>query len=556
MLIALYKPNKLQLCAAEALRKLGLSLYEWEANEISLKGRVITFPDSSQYVALMEESRSDLHKFFSEKFKSTFHKFTDTYFRKKYDIQYLDYYAFRKQLNILLEHKHEKCIIIGGGYNKNIFEKEIGSFFNYLFVPISLFCGYWILFHYASKAYASTIFFKGDVVPGDVLYLRKKVYPDLGMKNKLSRYLNQKKINCTGAFALYGPNPEKYDFNFLNGFRAASNNVCTSFFSGLSEIPSITLVKGKNSLFLGDVKEYIKNSFLARSIVALECKVIVGVLVDKPMFVLLSQYKSQYQKIMALNESFFYAPFRSFDYNILDVYFSLNELDSELQNKYGGHIGEIVPVEFIRKSLVSTSKGVSEGLRELITVYKKVAVATTMQVSETGFTQWSRIEVNKFVDAVIDSAIQNPSDLFILKGKKNELSYLSGEVLNRLNEQNNIFTIQSTKPRNLKFDQFEDLLQIANIVISMSHTSTTIWQAVAENIPVIAINDAHPPSFLADYELVEVNSENMASAYNAWFDLDAKARAGKLNELSGRVNIGESGGLSQIAEYITKSLSR
>jgi len=554
MLLALYKPNQSQMFIAKILRALGFKLYEWEANAVFLGGEIITFPNSSQYVDIMEESRADLKSYFSEYFDSVHHEPADIYFRKKYDIQYLDYYSFRKVLNITLQGNNEKCIALGGGYNKKIFERKVGSFLDYLLFPLFLVYGYWTLMFYALKAFVSTVLYKGDVSPGDVLYLRKKAYPDLGMKDKLCGYLQQKNISCTGAIALYASKPEKYGFNFLNGLKGASGIVLENFFSELSEIASVISVQKKNALFLNDIKGYIKNIFLARSEVATGSKVIVGVLVDKPIFVLLSHYKDRQQRIMAINESFFYPPFRSFDYNMLDVYFSLNNLDAGLQNKYGGNIGQIVPVEFVRKSLESTSEGLSDELRELVERHERVAVATAMQISEVGFTQWGRDEVNRFVSGVIELALGNPSDLFILKGKKNELSHLTDDVVNSLNEVDNIFTIHSTKPRFLKHDQFEDLLAIADIVISMSHTSTTIWQAVAEDIPVIAINDAHSPSFLSEYDYVEVTSEKMISSYVAWFSLDDEDRRAKVRSLSRRVNLGESRGLVQIADFIVDSL--
>lgn len=554
MFFALYKPGRLQFLFARMLKKLGFSIYEWEANNLSLSGELIAFPNSSQYVRIMEESRSDLNHFFSVHFRSSYHKPSDIYFRKKYDIQYLDYYAFRQELESTLRDNNEKGIVLGGGYNKNIFERKVGSFGNFLLFPMSLGYGCWVLIFYALKAYFSAILYKGDISPGEVLYLRKKSYPDLGMKDNLCRYLEDKSISCTGVFALYGSRVEKYGFYFLNSLKGASANVLKSLVSELSEIIPIIAMQTKNALPFEDIKGFIKNIFLARSVVAANSKVIIGVLVDKPVFVLLSQYKNPKQKIMAINESFFYAPFRSFDYNMLDVYFSLNDLDAGLQNKFGGSIGEIVQVEFIRKSLKSTSNGLSDELRVLIESYERVAVATAMQVSEAGFTQWGRDEVNLFVNGVVDLATKNSSDLFILKGKKNELSHLSDHVVNRLNERENIFTIHSTKPRFLKHDQFEDLLAIADIVISMSHTSTTIWQAVAANIPVIAINDAHSPSFLAEYDFIEETSEKMSSAYEGWFSLNEDDRNEKINSLSKRVNLGDSKGLGQIADFLMRSI--
>jgi hypothetical protein len=312
----------------------------------------------------------------------------------------------------------------------------------------------------------------------------------------------------------------------------------------------------KNDIPNKDIGVYIKDIFIAKSVINTESRIFIGVLVDKPMFTLLYQYKSPDQLIMGINESFFYPPFRSFDYNQLDVYFSMNLIDSDLQNKFGGFIDTVFPVEFFRDSLNTTSNGISDELKDLVRRYDNIIVATAMQVSESLFTQWGSEDVNNFVLGVIEVAQGNPSDLIILKGKKNELTHLKVSVLNSLSKLDNVFVIHSKKPRYLKYNQFEDLLEITDYLISMSHTSTTVWQAIAKDIPVIAINDVHPESFLSEYSYFEVTSKNMNRAYTYWKEKHTQELNQILSEIKHRVNIGRSNGLVQIAEYVASVLKK
>ena len=50
-------------------------------------------------------------------------------------------------------------------------------------------------------------------------------------------------------------------------------------------------------------------------------------------------------------------------------------------------------------------------------------------------------------------------------------------------------------PRELNYNQFDDLINNVSLLISMAFNSMTIWQALSCNIPAIACNDIHPNSF-------------------------------------------------------------
>ena len=139
-----------------------------------------------------------------------------------------------------------------------------------------------------------------------------------------------------------------------------------------------------------------------------------------------------------------------------------------------------------------------------------------------------------------------PNNLFILKGKKGELNYLSKEMRRNIENQSNIFIIDSNIPRLLKQNQFEDLIKVCDLLISMSHTSTTIWQFLANNKPAIAVNENHPHSFLKEYEYFEVNLSQLSDAVIYWLEISDKKWFRIHSNISKRVNLKNSNGVNEI----------
>ena len=80
-----------------------------------------------------------------------------------------------------------------------------------------------------------------------------------------------------------------------------------------------------------------------------------------------------------MNESFFFPPNRSFDFNHLDQYFSMNDIDEKMQNKYGGNIKSFEQVEFFRQG-GNQSKGISSDLSRVLAAFKYKIVIAPAQV--------------------------------------------------------------------------------------------------------------------------------------------------------------------------------
>ena len=140
----------------------------------------------------------------------------------------------------------------------------------------------------------------------------------------------------------------------------------------------------------------------------------------------------------------------------------------------------------------------------------------------------------------------------ILKGKKGELNYLSNKIRDEIENQNNIFIIDSEVPRALKNNQFEDLISVSDVLISMSHTSTTIWQFISNNKPAIAVNQNHPHSFLRDYDFLEVGLDQLYDAVTYWLHLSDNDWNDIKSNISKRVNLGNGEGITQVADDIIR----
>ena len=506
----------------------------------------LPFPNSSDYVELMESSRLALHQYFlCAKLND---QLLETYLRKYYDLKFLDYYAFRYSIKKNYRDESPKTFqrdqLLNYIYNNDLDALEIGKLTR-LYVYFCLFLSFTFLCLFHVRNFIFCILSSRKKI-GSVVYLRKKAYPDQGLKGQLKERLRVLGIKLTGVFILYSSKPGKFGFYYLN---ALENSILRSNLAFMKTFS--TLLKASLVLFAPCISwrlraQFIKDLYIAHTVTLLPARAITGVTVDKPIFSIL-KILSPGTQVYGINESFFYPPFRSFDYNNLDVYYAQHKYDAELQNKFGGNINSVVFVPFFRGRSRSESEGISPALALKRGFFDFCTVFTTMQISHNGYTQWGVPELLNFVQLLIDLSSENKNHLFILKGKKGELNSLPQEMQVRVRSSRNIFVIDSVKPRYLKFDQFEDLLGISDLVVSMSHTSTTIWQAIASGLPFIAINDAHAPSFLTQFKHFECKSRECLLSYKYWSGLTKKETEVAITEIGAYANVNTGDGIDLIA---------
>lgn len=520
---------------------IGCEVKIWQSNA-SPKDIILPHPPSSEYVRITQTSRRLISSYFSDRQRFNNDIELQSYVQKYFDIIFMDYCAFR-----YVAQKYPNAKIIDKSIQKRIYES--------IHCPTHLGIKYafFMILRLIFDTLRSVIFSLSPVKEklSKIIYLRKKMYSELGVKDliseRLKRYHN---LEAQGAYIFHSTVHNKYSFWSLNAFTGSTFRALASFGDVLIELTSYIKMLKSFNLPLSFSDNLIIDAFRAANIVRLNANVYVGILVDKPGFILMHRAKKNHQKFISLNESFFYPPFRSFDYTHIDIYFSMNYIDENMINNNGGHIEHFQRIPFFRHGLKTNSNGISDDLIEIMKTKSKCVLATPIQIAEKTFEQWDKNDLNNFAKAILDLAKRYPDYLFILKGKKGELNYITPEIRDAIISQNNIYIIFSIKPRELKNNQFEDLLINADILISMSHTSTTIWQALRHGIPAIGINNVHDHSFLRDFENFEVRLNELPAAFNYWINLDTKKRELFFNQVFEVLNVSEEDPFRIMAETI------
>lgn len=496
-------------------------------------------------------ARRSFEKYFCKYYEHHSKEIIINYIKKLVYLDYVDYHFFRESIKIQL--KGENYIIVNdnamfnGIYNNKIPQNKNISIFILLYRLL-------IMVIKSISHLIITIRTKNKVKSKPIIFLRKKPYSDLGLFSILKKYIKKNNQDCIGLIYRFNKEGFYNEFIYLNKITGVAFLIIKATMQTI-----FTVIIYYKDIFRKVPNMYftriVNDIYLSNIIVSLPSKIITGVLVDRPIYQLLYKFKFSYQKIISLNESFWYLPIESFDYNYFDIYYHLNEHDKKTININGGKINEHIKVPFYRKDLIIPSNGISKDLNELINKYSKTTIIAPIQVPEDQCLPWARVELNSFILASIVLAEKNPDNIFIIKGKKGELNFLDKKTNFLISKTKNIHTIFSIKPRLLKYNQFEDIITKADLLISMSHMSTTIWQAISSNVPAIAINDIHPPSFLNEYSNFEIKLDELSEAYDYWINLSSQEWSILRDEIMENVNIKDANGLEFIASDLCDRLN-
>jgi len=526
-----------------AKKKNGDRTYHWKFKD---KLRLIPVPESKHFWNYDREARKLSHQYVQH--LSLSEPVFKDYLSKLISLNYTDYYAFRRKAEEVYPNEklsfHEIYQFYDDIYNQSPPSRKTIS----IFKSVSPFVKFVV---YALQSAFFCLISSDKVSTSSVLYIRKKVMPDLAMSDNLGELVEKNNISFSKTFSLFSNQKTKYDFNFLNNYKGsfmrAIKSLTLSLLSGIRYFRSFYQLNLPNEYFF----QFLKHSFLMNNILLLNPKVVCGVLLDKPFFTLLKLYKRNHQKIVSLNESFSFSPYTNFDFNHLDVYFAMNKMELTNLNEISGEIKRVEFVEFYRKNLKANSNGISNDIKSVLERYNQRVLLTTCQTPDDTFYPWSKIELIKFLNACKMSAIENKKALFVLKGKKGELDFLSQQQRQEIESLPNLIVINSVTPKLNKFNQFEDLLTHFDLLISMSVKSTTMWQALSHGIPFIGVNDNHDSTFLAEYNFLEVSSENLLKAVEYRLSEKSKEEWRKTqSELIDLLNIKSSSGLEKASKII------
>ncbi|MBL52224.1 MAG: hypothetical protein CMG57_09745 [Candidatus Marinimicrobia bacterium] len=506
-------------------------------------------PPSKKYYKYSANARNQVESYYNQYYSdASFDKVFLSYIKKSIILKYLDYYAFRKAI------PNSSSIIVNSPYYfSDIYESRkpkvrASSLYK-------LFLGYIKLFSlFFSSLFISLISYNKVKLP-QVVYIRKKAYHDLGIGELIGKEISNNGISYLKIIKGFIYKSPLTGFLCLNRLKGSVFRTIKSFIQTIY----LSIVDLKYFLFsnipFNYFQSFLVDTYFAYNFLNINSKIYTGNLLDKPFYVLLNRYKKE-QLLCSINESFFYPPFISFDYNYLDVYYAMNSIDKNTINYNGGNIKEYKYVEFFRKNLLTSSNRISDDLQSKIPLFSKTILITTIQSPHNLYTQWSPNDLCAFILKIFELSKKMDNYLFIIKEKKGELRYLSKKMKDSLFIQNNILVIDSSVPRLLKENQFEDIISISDLLISMSHTSTTIWQFLSNNKPAIAVNENHPNSFLKKYDNFEVCLDELDIAVTYWLTLDNSKWNKLQNEISINVNIGEGKGLNQVGSDILDRINK
>tara|TARA_B110000858_G_scaffold181985_1_gene220947 strand:+ start:13437 stop:15119 length:1683 start_codon:yes stop_codon:yes gene_type:complete len=540
------KPKLWTLIKVKVFKILGYQIYIWGESYIREdSGISIKFPPSSFCSSYQKNARKMAAKYFDKNeviFSGNI--FRTDYVRKTIDISITDYYAFEKTIEEEF-YSGDKIKIIAPSLFRAIFNdqksnKNIWTIIYYPFWTLRLS----VIFF---RDYLLCLLSKNKIKAPSIIYIRKKVYPDMGEYASLSKKLNKENRNILGIYPFTGRKDQKFGYYYISSIEGMALRFFKVFLSTLNCMFKDLNFFIKNGIDHYIYRQYIFDIYRAKSILSLNPKVLCGQLLDKPIYILLPKYKSNHTEIVSFNESFRYPPNRAFDFVHLDKYYSMNNIDEKMQNIYGGEIRSFHQVEFFREGVPSE---LSRDFLDAIESFDYSIVLATGQiyVEKGGYNFWAYDEVEKFLRITLGLSQDFKNTLFIVKGKKGELKALPEWFDQIVKTSNNIFVIHSDKPRDLKYNNFEAVMDRADLLISSAHISTTIWQAILREKAVIAVNDIHPPSVLRDFKGYECNLLELKDTIQYWMslsDIEIKKKNAGMKKI---FNLGSNKGLKQIAD--------
>jgi len=512
----------------------------------------IRFPPSDLCSDYQPRARKMLSDFFC-KYESEFQgdKYRTNYLSKTADIAITDYYAFIKTVRSSIE-QGDKVRFIGPRLLSSVYDDKLSG----INVWVLLYYPFFVarLFLYFLRDFLLSVTSKKKISKSPIIYFRKKPYPDMGEFSYLSSVLNcGDKTVLMGVYPYTSRKASEYGIHYLNSISGSSFNFVLSFsetiVQSIKDFPFFLLKGVDHNIY----KNYLFDSYRAKLVVGLSSKIIFGQLLDKPMYVLLSKYRMDSVKIVSMNESFRFPPNRSFDYNYLDKYYSMNKVDEEMQNVFGGGIQSFKQVEFFRKG---DATGVTDDFIKEISLYSYVVVLATGQVfvEKSGYNFWAHEELESFILRSIELARKFNDVLFVAKEKKGEYKVIPDSIMSEFSSLDNVFVINSERPRYLKYNNFEAILDHSDLLISSAHISNTIWQAIARNKPAIAVNDIHPPTLLRKYKGYECDLLDLDETISYWMNQSKDDIFESTERLKEDFNIRNSNGLAQIASDLKMML--
>lgn len=492
----------------------------WERSSKN-ENYLLKYPSNGEFYLLQKKSRKLLSDFFSRLLNDCEDRFFVDYFKKSVTYHFYDYYAFRTEVERHASMNNSSYRIMGGGFLEKIYKNKIEYHIptNSLKILVAVFFSSVRIF----KKILLCLFENSRHDMPNIIFYKKKNLPDsLKFKEILSKRFNNKVSSELFSFN-YSFKKNENDILSLNKFK-------NSFACSLQSNQKLFRVLYNNISFLLRLNlplklyfRYMQSVFDANMIVKLNFKIMTGV-TEKPIFIMVNKFKQDFQKVCVIGDSFLFDPVVHLDYLYGDRFYAWNDIDYSGVNTHGGLLKDVLYIGNPRGAIKSTSRGLSEDLDNLTKEFSKTVLVSTTQINHNDKTYYpfSTNDLNKFIAEINTIAKKHDDKLFIIKYKKGEYRYLDTNIFKESTNLKNVYNVLSDVPLKLKFNQFEDLLDRADLLISICFWSTTIWQMLRRIKPVIACNNEAPGSFLSSFDNLEVRYKDLSKSLDYWLKISDK----------------------------------
>lgn len=384
---------------------------------------------------------------------------------------------------ISIKNRYSKNYINNNSLSKISFVTKIVLLFNSILSFIYLFK---YLIHFFIKE--KTIFKKTDII-----YLQKKSSRTSIEKtySELVRLAKINKININ-IVSLEFKNFYKNNKNTLNSISNFKVKLFNAYkhilISIFKDFQIISLINPS----LKDLKIFIENLFISKIITEIETKVFLGSLFDKPIYTLIYMNKDPKKYLCSFSDGYTFYPMPRPNYNFCDIFYATCKSELNEFNNLGGYINKTELVGSVRL-FKNNYIDIDDILLKKINTYKKTILISSTQGFENNvnknknslFSKGLIEKLNLFYDEIYNNANDNKNYLYLIKEKKGELDLLDTKKFSKLNYLENIHIIRCKHPAESNQNRFIDLLKYSNLVISLALNSTTIFEALNINKPVL-----------------------------------------------------------------------
>lgn len=475
------------------------------------------------------------------------------YIKKSLAYDFHEYFAFREEIDRQFSFKSYKTY--GPEILTNILEKTSTGLLSKTLLYINYLLYFFRFLLFLLKQMYPIIFYRGDLPTPNVIYLRRKPIPDGFLHTHY--FFRERKVTVSGIIFQCNRIKQIYGLNFINNYKSSLKAALSAIRETILSLPlsvkSFSFYSVQPWLFYN----FLRDLFLSITLVKLESNIIYGSLADRSYVNLLHAYRDVYQRILVHGDGFVYPPDLGGDYINCDKFYSINSIERNCINFSGGNIKSFLNVGLYRQSQRGSSMGISSDLKELIDDYHFTILVTLNTVRTEKYFPIDLEYFFAFLNEIINSAQKHSSVLFIIKGKKGELKHVNSEISEKIANAKNIYTIDSEIPLMLKYNHFEDLVEKANLLISMHYDSMTIWQSLVNNVPVIGYN-FYPDveTFFDKYKNFIVKKGQLIKGIEYWMEIDKKSLNSFLTEIRKETLLNESNSLYLIYEDIINILKK